>query len=182
MVYIFLAKGFEAIEMITPLDMLKRAGVSVCTVSVTGDRMVPSSQGIEIKADALFADCTFADAQMLILPGGQPGTDNLTAFTPLRELLAGFMEQGKPVGAICAAPMVLGKAGLLKGRKATCYPGCEGELTGAECTEAFVQQDGNLITATGPAAAVEFANAIIRLLCGTEVQESVCEKMMFGRA
>lgn len=181
MVYIFLAKGFEAIEMITPLDMLKRAGVSVCTVSITGNRLVPSSQGIEIMADALFDECEFADADMLILPGGQPGTDNLTAFAPLRGLLTGFMEQDRPVGAICAAPMVLGKAGLLKGRRATCYPGCESELKGAECTEAFVQQDGNLITATGPAAAVEFANAIIRLLCGREIQESVCGKMMFGR-
>lgn len=182
MVYIFLAKGFEAIEMTTPLDMLKRAGVSVCTVSITGERLVPSSQGIKIEADALFEECTFSDATMLILPGGQPGTDNLTAFAPLRGLLTGFMEQDKPVAAICAAPMVLGKAGLLAGRKVTCYPGCEGELKGAICTETLVQQDGNLITGTGPAAAVEFANAIIRLLCGSDVQKSVCEKMMFGRA
>lgn len=179
MVYIFLAQGFEAIEMTTPLDMLRRAGLEVNTISISDEFLVKSSQGIPIEADDIFDNTDFSDAQMLILPGGQPGSDNLYAHKGLKSLLKEFMEKDGPVAAICAAPAVLGRHGLLEGRKATCYPGCETGLKGALYTAAFVEQDDNLITACGPAAAVDFAGAIIKLLCGSRVLEEVREKMQF---
>ena len=179
MVYIFMAQGFEAIEFTTPLDMLIRAGIPVRTVSVTGELLVKSSQNIPIMADALFEDVDFADADMLILPGGQPGTTNLANHKGVELLLRQFMDADKPVAAICAAPMVLGGHGLIDGRKVTTYPGCEPGLGKALCTGALVEQDANLITGKGPAAAVEFANAIIRLLRSEELQKEVCSKMMF---
>ena len=179
MVYIFMAQGFEAIEFTTPLDMLIRAGIPVRTVSVTGELLVKSSQNIPIMADALFEDVDFADADMLILPGGQPGATNLANHKGVELLLRQFMDADKPVAAICAAPMVLGSHGLIDGRKVTTYPGCEPGLGKALCTGALVEQDANLITGKGPAAAVEFANAIIRLLRSEELQKEVCSKMMF---
>jgi 4-methyl-5(b-hydroxyethyl)-thiazole monophosphate biosynthesis len=179
MVYIFMAQGFEAIEFTTPLDMLIRAGIPVRTVSVTGELLVKSSQNIPIMADALFEDVDFADADMLILPGGQPGATNLANHKGVELLLRQFMDADKPVAAICAAPMVLGGHGLIDGRKVTTYPGCEPGLGKALCTGALVEQDANLITGKGPAAAVEFANAIIRLLRSDELQKEVCSKMMF---
>ena len=179
MVYIFMAQGFEAIEFITPLDMLIRAAIPVKTVSVTGELLVKSSQNIPIMADALFEDVDFTDADMLILPGGQPGATNLANHKGVEILLRQFMDADKPVAAICAAPMVLGGHGLIDGRKVTTYPGCEPGLGNAICTGALVEQDANLITGKGPAAAVEFANAIIRLLRSEELQKEVCSKMMF---
>lgn len=179
MVYIFMAQGFEAIEFTTPLDMLIRAGIPVRTVSVTGELLVKSSQNIPIMADALFENVDFADADMLILPGGQPGATNLANHKGVELLLRQFMDADKPVAAICAAPMVLGGHGLIDGRKVTTYPGCEPGLGKALCTGALVEQDANLITGKGPAAAVEFANAIIRLLRSEELQKEVCSKMMF---
>ena len=130
-------------------------------------------------ADALFEDVDFADADMLILPGGQPGATNLANHKGVELLLRQFMDANKPVAAICAAPMVLGGHGLIDGRKVTTYPGCEPGLGKALCTGALVEQDANLITGKGPAAAVEFANAIIRLLRSEELQKEVCSKMMF---
>ena len=179
MVYIFMAQGFEAIEFTTPLDMLIRAAIPVKTVSVTGELLVKSSQNIPIMADALFEDVDFTDADMLILPGGQPGATNLANHKSVEILLRQFMDADKPVAAICAAPMVLGGHGLIDGRKVTTYPGCEPGLGNAICTGALVEQDANLITGKGPAAAVEFANAIIRLLRSEELQKEVCSKMMF---
>ncbi len=179
MVYIFMAQGFEAIEFTTPLDMLIRAAIPVKTVSVTGELLVKSSQNIPIMADALFEDVDFTDADMLILPGGQPGATNLANHKGVEILLRQFMDADKPVAAICAAPMVLGGHGLIDGRKVTTYPGCEPGLGNAICTGALVEQDANLITGKGPAAAVEFANAIIRLLRSEELQKEVCSKMMF---
>ena len=182
MVYIFLAEGFEAIEVITPLDMLIRAGIEVSTIAIGYEYLVKSSQGIPVQADDLFENTDFSDAEMLILPCGMPGASNLVKHKGLEALLREAMEKKIPVAAICAAPAVLGKHGLLQGRRATCYPGFEDMLKGAVCTESFVEKDGNVITACGPAAAVEFAKTIIRLLRGDEAAASVCEDMMFGRA
>ena len=117
MVYILMAQGFEAIEFTTPLDMLIRAAIPVKTVSVTGELLVKSSQNIPIMADALFEDVDFTDADMLILPGGQPGATNLANHKGVEILLRQFMDADKPVAAICAAPMVLGGHGLIDGRK-----------------------------------------------------------------
>lgn len=179
MVYIFMAQGFEAIEFTTPLDMLIRAGIPVKTVSITGELLVKSSQNIPIMADVLFEDVSFEDAELLLLPGGQPGATNLANHKGLELLLQSFMAANRPVAAICAAPMVLGGHGLIDGRKVTTYPGCEPCLGNAVCTGALVEQDMNLITGKGPAAAVPFASAIIRLLRSEELQKEVCSKMMF---
>lgn len=181
MVYIFLAEGFEIMEMTVPLDMMRRAGLEVNTISISDAFLVKSAQGVPVEADDLFDNTDFSDAQLLVLPGGLPGSDYLYAHKGLKNLLREFLAQGGPVGAICAAPTVLGRHGFLEGRKATCYPGCEGNLKGAQYTASFVEQDGNIITACGPAASVEFAGALIRLLCGQEVLDKIRGEMQFSR-
>lgn len=179
MVYILMAHGFEAIETITPWDMLIRADIPVKSVSITGERVVTSSQGIDVATDLLFEDVDFSDAEMIILPGGQPGSENLFLHSGVKKLLEEAVNRGSYVAAICAAPTVLGRHGLLEGRKVTVYPGCESALGGAIYTDVMVQQDENIITGRGPAAAVEFARRIIRVLRGIETEEKVCERMTF---
>ncbi|HBA13592.1 MAG TPA: DJ-1 family protein, partial [Bacteroidales bacterium] len=154
MVYIFLAEGFEAIEVITPLDMLIRAGIEVSTIAIGYEYLVKSSQGIPVQADDLFENTDFSDAEMLILPGGMPGASNLGKHKGLEALLREAMEKKIPVAAICAAPAVLGKHGLLQGRRATCYPGFESHLSKAKLSRKPVVRDGNIITADGPAHAL----------------------------
>ena len=131
MVYLFLAEGFEEIEALCPIDMLRRAGIEVKSVSITSDKTVVGAHGISVLADITFADLDIADADMLILPGGMPGTKNLLAFEPLVSMLKVFGGCGGDISAICAAPMILGRSGLLKSKIATCYPGFEDELFGA---------------------------------------------------
>jgi len=166
MIYVFLATGFEEIEAIAPVDIMRRAGLKVQTVSVTGERIVESTHGIGIACDALLSEVDFSGAQMLVLPGGLPGSTNLDACQPLREAIVRHYEAGGAIAAICAAPLVFGHLGLLEGRRATCYPGVEGELKGAICTSAIVEQDGNIITGKGPAAAFEFGYAIVDYFLG----------------
>ncbi|MBQ2290233.1 MAG: DJ-1/PfpI family protein, partial [Bacteroidaceae bacterium] len=123
--------------------------------------------------------CCFADADALVLPGGGVGTDNLSAHEPLRSLLVDAHAKGTLVAAICAAPMVFGRIGILEGRKATCYPGCEGDLFGAEYTAAPVEQDGNIVTACGPGVSFDFGFAIVERLCGSEVVATLRSQMQF---
>ena len=120
---IFLAEGFEESEALLPLDILRRGGVDAITVSVSSDKVVKSSHGVQIVADAVMSEISADDVQMIILPGGLPGATNLDACAELDKLIMDFAAAGKPMAAICAAPMVYGKRGLLKGKKATCYPG-----------------------------------------------------------
>lgn len=176
MVYIFLTDGFEPIEAVTPTDMLRRAGLEVTTVAIGDDFLVHGSRDIPVQADDLFSNTDFSDAEMLILPGG-PGTPGLGKHKGLCQLLKEFAAAGKPVAAICAAPSVLGKLGILDGRKATVYPGCGDGLKNIEFTGRFVERDGNIITAIGPAASAAFAAEIIEMLCGREVREQVCRDM-----
>ena len=161
MVYIFMAQGFEAIEFTTPLDMLIRAGIPVKTVSITGDLLVKSSQNIPIMADTLFEDADFADAELLMLPGGQPGATNLANHTGLKKLLQAAMDVNKPVAAICAAPSILGHKNLLDGKKAICFPGFEDELSGAVISDKFVCKSDKFITAKGMGSAVKFGLEIV---------------------
>ena len=119
---IFLAEGFEESEALLPLDILRRGGVDAITVSVSSDKVVKSSHGVQIVADAVMSEISADDVQMIILPGGLPGATNLDACAELDKLIMDFAAAGKPMAAICAAPMVYGKRGLLKGKKATCYP------------------------------------------------------------
>lgn len=166
-VYLFLAEGFEEVEALSVVDILRRAGLSVKTVSVTGNECVSGAHGVGVKADMLFdAALIGADAEMLVLPGGLPGATNLAAHEGLRSLILDFGAASRPLAAICAAPMVYGRLGLLKGRCATCYPGFEQYMEGAQPTGAMVEQDANFITGKGPGAAFDFALAIVAKLAG----------------
>jgi len=173
MVYVHLAEGFEEIEALTIVDLLRRAGVETETVSVTGKLPVTGSHDIKVVADILFEDAVYGSCDMIVLPGGMPGSTNLAAHDGLREKILSFHNQGKRLAAICAAPLVLGRAGVLKGKKATCYPGFEKELEGAECLETAVVSGGGIITSRGPATAIPFALAIIEELKGKDAADGI---------
>jgi 4-methyl-5(b-hydroxyethyl)-thiazole monophosphate biosynthesis len=177
-IFVFLADGFEEIEAITPIDVLRRAGLNVQAVSVMDKQTVFGAHGIPVVADKMFADIHSEDAEMLLLPGGLPGATNLDAHQGLGDMIMAFASEGKPLAAICAAPLVFGNRGLLKGKKATCYPGFETYLTGAEYTAALVETDGNFITAKGPGAAMDFAFAIVEKYCGIEKVNELKSGMM----
>lgn len=177
-IFVFLADGFEEIEAITPIDVFRRAGLNVQTVSVMDKQTVSGAHGIPVVADKMFADIHSEDAEMLLLPGGLPGATNLDAHQGLSNMILAFASEGKALAAICAAPLVFGNRGLLQGKKATCYPGFESYLTGAEYTAALVEKDGNFITAKGPGAAMDFAFAIVEKYCGIEKVHELKSGMM----
>ncbi|MCI5721501.1 MAG: DJ-1/PfpI family protein [Firmicutes bacterium] len=173
MVYVFLAHGFEEIEALTVVDLLRRASVQVKTVSLMEDRLVYGAHGIGVESDILFRDAEPERCGMLILPGGMPGTTNLCHHKEFNEALKDFAATGKPVAAICAAPMVFGRAGLFDGHRATIYPGMEEELVNAVSTGEKVVVDREIITGRGPGAAIDFALAIIEYLTGKEKAEEI---------
>lgn len=177
--YLFLADGFETVEALAPVDVMRRAGIEVVTVSIMGRKEVVSAQDVTVLADTLFEETCYDDADVLILPGGGVGTDNLSAHMPLRSKIAEANAQGTLVAAICAAPMVFGRMGILEGKKATCYPGCESDLFGATYTATPVEQDGNIITACGPGVSFDFGFAIVERLCGSEVVATLRSQMQF---
>ena len=179
-IYMFLADGFEPVEALAPVDVMRRAGINVVTVSIMGRTTVEAAHGIKVMADALFEETDFSDADGLVLPGGSLGTENLSACEPLRALVASANAEGKIIAAICAAPMVFGRMGILAGRRATCYPGCESELTGSKYTAAAVEQDENIITACGPAASFEFGFTIVENICGDKAAAVIREQMRFN--
>lgn len=179
-VLLFLADGFEEIEALATVDVLRRAGVQVTTVSINPTEVVTGAHGIPVIADALFADCIPAEADMLVLPGGMPGAANLDAHEGLRAAISAHAEAGKWLAAICAAPMVYGHMGLLNGKNVTCYPGFEGELAGATYTAAPVEKDGNIITGKGPAVVLPFAYALAEVLVGEEVVAQVKNGMLYN--
>ena len=178
-IYVFLADGFETVEALAPVDVMRRAGLDVVTVSIMGRKEVISAQSVTVVADALYENISLADADALILPGGGVGTDNLSAHEPLRTQLVNACSRGLLVAAICAAPMVFGRIGILEGKRATCYPGCEGDLFGAEYTAKAVEQDGNILTACGPGASFDFGFAIVKHFCGADVVETLRSQMQF---
>lgn len=175
-VYEFLANGFEEIEALAPVDILRRGGIDVKTVSVSGEEIVESSHGIGIRADMLFDDARLDDADMLLLPGGLPGSTNLLAHDGVRRALLAQDQSGRRIGAICAAPMVLGDLGLLKGRRATCSPGFEKYLTGATYTAELFTVDDNIITGEGPCATLPYAYQILSFF----VPESTVRQLQVG--
>ena len=181
-VYVFLADGFEDVEALIPVDVLRRGGQEVVTVSVMGDsQVVESAHGVQMVADALFDDVDLSDATLLLLPGGMPGASNLYDHEDLKEALISHCAQGRMTAAICAAPaVVLGQLGLLKGRYATCYPGFERLLEGAEYTGELCTVDGNIITAEGPAAAFPFAYKLLSLLAGEDISRQVATGMRYA--
>ncbi|MBO4613269.1 MAG: DJ-1/PfpI family protein [Bacteroidaceae bacterium] len=180
MIYTFLAEGFEDIEALAPIDIMRRAGLQVETVSITDDCVVLTAHGVGIVADRTIADIDFADADLLFLPGGMPGATNLDACQPLRQGILQHYQAGRPVAAICAAPLVLGHLGLLEGKKATCYPGFETELKGATYTASLVEQDGQVITGKGPGAAMELGYVLVERLKDKQTAEALREGMMYN--
>lgn len=179
-VYVFLANGLEEIEAITPVDVFRRAGIEVITVSITGSEFVKSAHNIIIKADKIFAECKFDDADLLVLPGGMPGATNLNEHQGLRNILIEHNLRHKKIGAICAAPQVLGDLGLLQGKRATCYPGFEMKLDGADYTADLFTIDGNIITGKGPAATLPYSYAILEMLGAKDAAEALREGMVYN--
>lgn len=165
-IYVFFATGFEEIEALTVVDILRRANVQTEMVSVTGDYDVMGAHGISVRVDKLFNEIESAD--MLVLPGGMPGTRNLQAYKPLEELLRKQVAENKYIAAICAAPTVFGAFGFLEGKKACCYPGMENELLGAEYNFDKVNVDGNIITSRGMGTAIDFALKIVEEIIDVE--------------
>lgn len=177
---IFLAEGFEEMEAMFPLDILRRGGMDVKLVSVTDEKAVRSSHGVTIMADALFEDVSEEDVEMIVLPGGLPGATNLDDHAGLDKLILSFANAGKPLAAICAAPMVYGKRGLLKGKKATCYPGFDKYLEGAEYTGNMVEVVDNFILGKGPGAAPAFGFAILEKYAGAAKAQEVKNGMLIA--
>lgn len=179
-VSIFLAPGFEEVEALTPIDLLRRAGAQVTIVSIGEEKTVTGSHQIAIGADVLFDEMDFSEQDLFILPGGQPGTNNLKACSRLRALLEDADRKGKLLAAICAAPTVFGDMGLLKGKKATCYPGCEDGLTGAEYLTERVVTDKTITTSRGVGTAIPFALSLIEQLFGKEKSEEIRRSIIYG--
>ncbi len=176
MVYVFLADGFEETEAIAPIDIMRRSGVEVKTVGI-GGKTVTSSHGVTVTADLSEDEAVFEGLQGIMLPGGMPGTLNLEGSATVQKFIDHAAENGLYMCAICAAPSVLGHKGLLKGRKATCFPGFEKDLIGAEVTSLPAVCDGKVITGKGAGAAIEFGLLISEKLCGKDVSKKVRESM-----
>lgn len=178
--YVFLAEGFEEIEALAPVDVMRRAGLRVVMVSTAEDLVVKGAHGIPVVADAMFDAADYTDAALLFLPGGLPGATNLEAHEALGKLLVDKAAEDVIVSAICAAPLVLGGLGLLNGKQATCYPGFEGTMTGATYTAAKVTCDGNIFTACGPGAAWDLGFAFVEHFCGAEKSAELRQGMQFN--
>ncbi|MCD8167367.1 MAG: DJ-1/PfpI family protein [Bacteroides sp.] len=176
-VYLFLADGFEEIEALATVDILRRAELDVRTVSITGSEIATGAHGVPVVADTTFEQTQFEDLLALILPGGWPGADNLDKHAGVKKMVLQTLGEGKVVAAICAAPMVLGKLGVLKGKKAICYPGFEEYLEGAEIVDTYAVKDGLIITGKAPAAAVDFALMIVSALVSEEKAAEVAAGM-----
>lgn len=180
-VYVFLADGFEEIEGLTVVDLLRRAKIETEMVSIMESKQVKGSHGIEVTADSLFGENDYTDAKVLVLPGGMPGTLNLGAHEGLCALLKKHYEEEKMLAAICAAPSVFGQLGFLEGRIATCYPGFESKLNGAIVCATKVAVDGNVITAKGMGVAIDFALKLIELLADKETAAGISEGIIYNQ-
>ncbi len=178
-VCVFLADGFEEIEGLTVVDLLRRAGVQVTTVSITNDRVIHGAHGIDVYADSLFEEAAYDEFDMVVLPGGMPGTLNLGAHEGVVSVLKQAHAEERFVAAICAAPSVLGMNGILEGKKATSYPGFEDKLLGAECMTDAVVIDGHVITSRGMGTAISFALALIGVLVGEEKAREIGASIIY---
>ena len=177
-IFVFLADGFEEIEALTPVDVLRRAGLSVKTVSVMDEQVVSGAHGVPVMADVMFDEVNAEDAEMILLPGGLPGATNLDAHQGLSQMILDFAKEEKPLAAICAAPLVFGNRGLLEGKKATCYPGFE-EYLGESYMDGLVVESKNIITAKGPGLSADFAFCIIEKLADSEIADQVYDAAQY---
>lgn len=176
MVYVFLADGFEIIEALAPVDMMRRAKISVKTVGVTG-QVVTSSCGIPVTTDMTIDEFDFYSVEAIVLPGGMPGTLNLENNSAVQSAIDNAVNANVLLCAICAAPSILGHKGLLNSREATCFPGFEDALEGATLSDKYVIKDGNFITARGAGVCIDFGLEIVKALKGEEVSNAVRESI-----
>ena len=178
-VYLFLAEGFEEVEALTTVDLLRRAGIELTTVSINGSMIVNGAHKITVNADRMLEDVDFSIPDMLVLPGGSPGWKNIESCEALMQRVDEFAKAGKWVAAICGAPSILGRRGLLKGKKACVYPGMEGELSGAIANDKTVNVDGNIITSRGVGTAIDFSLAIIEQLVDKATSDQIAHSIVY---
>ena len=175
---VFLADGFEEVEAIAPIDLLRRGGMNVTTVSIMGRTTVHGSHNIDVEADTVFEKFDFTGIDMLVLPGGGLGTKNLKAYAPLLEKVKEYDAAGKYIAAICAAPTIFGMLGLLQGKKATCYGGMEAELTGAQAVTDPVVVDGHIITSRGMGTATQFGLKLLEIFTDKATADKMAAAIM----
>ncbi|MDD5899933.1 MAG: DJ-1/PfpI family protein [Lachnospiraceae bacterium] len=178
-VYVFFADGFEEIEGLTVVDMLRRVKIETVMVSIGENVTVTGSHGIAVRTDGVFSDYSFDDGIMAVLPGGMPGTNHLMEHEGLKKVLDSYRKEKKYLAAICAAPSVLGENGLLDGRHATCFPGFEEKLLGATVLPDAVVIDGTVITSRGMGTAIPFGAALISVLQGEEAAEALLQAIQY---
>ncbi|MBN1115563.1 MAG: DJ-1/PfpI family protein [Bacteroidales bacterium] len=176
--FVHFAQGFEEIEALTIVDVLRRAEIPTEMVSVTGQRQVTGAHGIKITADIVFEDVNYEESAMVILPGGMPGSKNLLDHAGLAEVIKKKAAASEPLAAICAAPMVFGELGVLQGKEAVCYPGFESHLKGATVKDDLSLRSGNVITGRGPGAALNFALEIVEVLKGKDAANALAHGMI----
>lgn len=176
-VFIFLADGFEELEAIAPIDIFRRAGIDVTVISITNEKEVRGAHDITVFADSLFTETDFSKNDLLYLPGGMPGTKNLGEHDGLKELIVKQARENKKIAAICAAPSILGKLGLLNGREAICFPGFEDQLTGATLSKEKMVESGNFSTAMGAGVAIQFALKLVEELKGKILAEQLASQI-----
>lgn len=181
MVYVHLATGFEEVEALTVIDLLRRAGIEVKSVSITGEKRVMGTHNIPVEADIIFEEADYESCDMIVLPGGLPGADYLGEHEGLVKHIRCFAENDKYLAAICAAPQVFGAQGILEDKKATIYPGMEDCLVGAMPQNEIVVEDGKIITSMGPATAMPFALKLIEVLKGKNASDKVAKGLLWGR-
>lgn len=177
---IFMADGCEEIEGLTVVDLVRRAGIEIEMISVSGKETVTGSHKIAFLTDVRKEDADYTSYDGIVLPGGMPGTTHLMEDETVNRVIREFAENGKLVAAICAAPSVLGNAGLLEGKKATCYPGVEGKLIGANFVTDSVAKDGNIITSRGLGTAIDFAAEIVAYLKDQDAAKALKESIVYG--
>lgn len=179
MIYVFLANGFEDMEAIVSIDVLKRTGFEVKTVGIGGEKVV-SSGNIIMFADTTVNKISTEDIDAIVLPGGMPGTKNLNSCKEVCDVIKYCFDNNILIGAICAAPMILGGMGLLKNKEACCFPGFESYLKGAYLSNDIVCRSGNIITAKGPGVALDFAFSLVEALCGEEISKNLMSEMQIN--
>ncbi len=178
MIYFFLADGFEEIEALCPVDLCRRVGIEVKTVSITDKKEVTGSHGITVVADLCKND-KLGDFDMMVLPGGMPGTTNLGESTIVEKCLLTALEKNAYIAAICAAPMILGRRGLLRDKEAICFPGFEKYLDGARISDKKVVLDGKILTAAGMGVSHDFGLKIVEIFQGKEVADNLCGSVLY---
>ena len=176
---VFFANGYEEIEALTVVDLTRRAGIETWMVSITDEKMVTGSHNISVAMDKTLKEVDFEEVDMIVLPGGMPGTINLEACEPLMEKVKEFDSKGKYISAICAAPTVFGHLGLLEGKKACCYPGMEEGLVGAQVSYESTAEAEHILTSRGMGTAIDFGLAIIARFQGQEASDEMAKKIVY---